>query len=416
MKTYRMFAAALAVTLAAVLAGCGGGGDTAAGNDNQRALKTTAPADLVIGVGDGEARTFEIHDGTPPYRVESSDTRVLQAQRVAPDRFRVTGVSGGSATVAVVDALSGRVQVPVTVTGHVGALRLSVESLTLHSGQRAPVIISGGQAPYRAVGGAQEALRLTLAGDMLTVEGLLVSQSEVVVQDSAGRQQTLGVTVVPGAAAFNVSPARQTVSEESNLPIRLVVAGAAPGEVCAQADGALLQVRGPACTTDRTIVLETGSAGSRCVAEDTDVVVTVVDRNGSTGTSTITIRNTSDVPCGSDTDDGGEFTITHLTCAPVNGVDECTISDATAGSFYTYVFSASQAGAEWSFSQLPAWLKQETIGNRAYVTGTPQGRDDQSPGDCGTHGFLVTAAKGGKTVTRKINVAVTGASNGQTCR
>ena len=90
-------------------------------------------------------------------------------------------------------------------------------------------------------------------------------------------------------------------------------------------------------------------------------------------------------------------------CSANTGVNTaCTLPNATAGSLYTYAFSASVPGVTWELVGLPDWLKSGATGSTGYVSGSPKDA-------CGTsnkYTFLVTAKKGVTSITRQVSIAV----------
>ncbi|HQQ68885.1 MAG TPA: hypothetical protein PLL92_01035 [Alicycliphilus sp.] len=252
-------------------------------------LTSTAPESLAIGVGQASTRTFTVRGGVPPYTVEGSDGNVLTAAKVGANQFSVTGVAIGTGIVTVTDAANTKLGVAVKV----GApeLRVSPTEMKIFPSIPAVVKISGGQPPYHVAGGIPDAIKATITGDEMSIEGQLASELEISVADATGQLQKVKVTVAIGQAQFGITPGALSITEEDDQPVKLQIFGAAAGPVCVFTDKTVLQPKVPGCTTDRVITLETGTAGSRCVDGDTDVTVTAVDKNGSIGTSVVTIRD-----------------------------------------------------------------------------------------------------------------------------
>lgn len=79
----------------------------------------------------------------------------------------------------------------------------------------------------------------------------------------------------------------------------------------------------------------------------------------------------------------------------------CSIGSAPVGTNFTYSFVASMSDVTWTFTSLPSWLTSGTTSTAGVINGAPK------VANCGTHGFLVTAAKGVSKVTRRFEVSVT---------
>lgn len=260
------------------------------------ALHTTAPGNLTVGVGAASARTFTVAGGAAPYIVTGSDANVARVEQISANQWRVTGVASGGSTVQIRDAAGATVDVNLTV----GApeLSLGMTDLVMPVGLEAVVKITGGQPPYRLGGGIPAAIRAEIVGDELRLVGLLASELEVSVLDMAGQSAKVAVEINTATTAFRFSPGQVTVSEDDNQQL-LFTTFEGVGEVCYfSSNPALLRPLVNGCTTERQIVVDTGTAGSRCVEADTTVQLTAVDANRSTATASILVVNSNAAPCG----------------------------------------------------------------------------------------------------------------------
>ena len=273
-------------------------------------LYTTAPPGLVVGVGAAAARTFTIGGGNPPYRVVGSDANVARVELVGKDQFKITGIAIGQANVDIFDAKG----LPINVAFEVNTpdLRVAPTDLSIFIGMTAVVKISGGQPPYRVAEGIPAAIKAEVAGDELRLTGLLLSEMEgITVIDAAGKfAQPVSVKVIPGTGSIRVSPNNSIVSETDNQNLNFTVLGAVAGEVCFfssnpsllkprvdSADATKTCVTSTDPTTPLNFTVETGTQGNRCVANDEEVFITVVDAARSTGEAVVTILDNGE-DCG----------------------------------------------------------------------------------------------------------------------
>ncbi len=257
------------------------------------AFFTTSPDAITLAVGD--VRTFTVGGGSTPYTIESANNGIATAQLVGSGQVRITAVALGTTTIKIRDAAGALLGIAVTVQGPTPtALTVSPQTLTLPVGIPATAKISGGQPPYRIAGGIPAAIQVTLSGDEIRILGTLVSSLDITVLDAAGNTAKIAVTVNAATPGIRFSPSLVSVSESDTLPIDLTVFEAAAGDVCVfSSDTTLLQPTVTGCGPSRSITLRTGTQGNRCVTDNRDVVITVVDSTRATATATITIVNSN---------------------------------------------------------------------------------------------------------------------------
>jgi len=105
----RWRSALLGMTMAALVAGCGGGD---VGMNTGVALYTTAPAGLTMTVG--ESATFTAGGGTPRYTVTTSDASIATVTMSGVD-FTIKAKAAGLGSIVVNDAVGASFTVPLTV-------------------------------------------------------------------------------------------------------------------------------------------------------------------------------------------------------------------------------------------------------------------------------------------------------------
>ncbi|WP_333709276.1 hypothetical protein [Tepidimonas ignava] len=189
----------------------------------------------------------------------------------------------------------------INVTVGSPELRISSDALTLPIGIPATVVLSGGQKPYSIAGGIPAAIQVRLlpgADDTFEILGLLATGDvDVVFADASGKTVKTKVTVNTATTQIRVSPSAIALGEQSGVTVRFNVMTSAQNFDVFSSNPTLVSVSGkilPQFNTDGSVKAYgsfVGTVGSGCVAEDTEVTVTVVDQNGSVGTAKVTVVN-----------------------------------------------------------------------------------------------------------------------------
>lgn len=130
-----------------------------------------------------------------------------------------------------------------------------------------------------------------------------------------------------------------------------------------------------------------GKADKNAEERDYRATVTVVDKNKYAASATVKLKLVGGLP--------EDFAIGNCNSNAV-----CSIGSAPVGTNFTYSFVASTSDVTWTFTSLPTWLTSGTTSTAGVVNGTPK------VANCGTHSFLVTAAKGATKVNRRFEVSV----------
>lgn len=299
-------------------------------------LYTSAPDSLTLGVGADAARTFDLGGGSAPYTVTIADTNVARVEMVSAKQWKITGVAIGETAVVIRDA-AGRTK---GIAVKVGApeLRISPDKLTIPVGLKAIGKISGGQPPYKVAGGIPAAIKATIRGDELEIEGLLASKLDVTVADATGQTVKIEVEVNTATTGIRFSPSAIVISENDTQPIDFTIFGAV-GEVCVfTSDPTYLRPETAGCSTNATVRLITGTGGTRCVPGDQTITVTVVDSMRSTGTAQVVIKDNGPA-CGNA---GLAVTPAAVAVNVEDGVNTATSNDVViTGGSGTYVVTSS---------------------------------------------------------------------------
>jgi len=251
-------------------------------------LFTTAPPSVTIAIG--STQTYGVGGGTGPYTATTSNSTVADVSLVG-NSLKVLGLKAGSASIVVRDAVGASTTVAVTV----GLTPLSVtpNSATGIIDDILVATIVGGAPPYRAsVGNILVATASIVGSDQLTIQLKQTGQTVITVLDANNQSAPYSVTSNAATPGIRLSPSVLTVSEKDNQAITLSVYGATGSISVFSSDIALLR----AAVVGSKVSVTTGSNGTRCVAANTPVVITVVDSTGASALATVTIADNGTCP------------------------------------------------------------------------------------------------------------------------
>lgn len=265
------------------------------------ALFTSAPA--TITVAPGAAPTYTVGGGTAPYFATSSDTRVATAV-VTGGTLTITGVVAGTSTVRLVDSVG----TPITLTVNVlsaPAATLNIAPTTINGfvGDTVFIRVDGGSAPYSVVSSVPANATVT-SGAVLNSAGTIsvllarVGAASVVVTDATGKVVSSDITVAAQTSNMQLSPIVWNINETNNATISLTISGGngpfqvfTNNTVLSTVAGTSPDPLNPLSFTGRTVNVSLGTQGTRCVAADTAVTITVKDSLNISTTSTMTIKD-----------------------------------------------------------------------------------------------------------------------------
>ena len=251
-------------------------------------LFTTAPPSVTIAIG--STQTYGVGGGTGPYTATTSNSTVADVSLVG-NSLKVLGLKAGSASIVVRDAVGASTTVAVTV----GLTPLSVtpNSATGIIDDILVATIVGGAPPYRAsVGNILVATASIVGSDQLTIQLKQTGQTVITVLDANNQSAPYSVTSNAATPGIRLSPSVLTVSEKDNQAITLSVYGSTGSISVFSSDIALLR----AAVVGSKVSVTTGSNGTRCVAANTPVVITVVDSTGASALATVTIADNGTCP------------------------------------------------------------------------------------------------------------------------
>ena len=251
-------------------------------------LFTTAPPSVTIAIG--STQTYGVGGGTGPYTATTSNSTVADVSLVG-NSLKVLGLKAGSASIVVRDAVGASTTVAVTVG--LTPLSITPNSATGIIDDILVATIVGGAPPYRAsVGNILVATASIVGSDQLTIQLKQTGQTVITVLDANNQSAPYSVTSNAATPGIRLSPSVLTVSEKDNQAITLSVYGATGSISVFSSDIALLR----AAVVGSKVSVTTGSNGTRCVAANTPVVITVVDSTGASALATVTIADNGTCP------------------------------------------------------------------------------------------------------------------------
>jgi hypothetical protein len=257
------------------------------------ALYTTAPSSLTM--VPRASREFVIGGGQPPYTVVSDNTLVASTDGSVNTVLRINSNKIGTTNIKISDAVNATANIRLTVSSGSVALAISPASASTFVNFPVDVVVIGGNPPYR-VGGlipaAAEVVQDPVDNTKFTVTPFLVSSGlDISFIDSENAVVKFTLTVNAGQPTFRLSPNTLSVSEVFRIPFNLTAYGSTGAISAFSSDLTLFSV-----TVSGNTVKVTPRA--KCVAENTDVTISVVDSSQAYATAIITVidnGNTAEV-------------------------------------------------------------------------------------------------------------------------
>ncbi len=267
------------------------------------ALYTTTPNPLSM--APSTTQKFGIGGGVPPYTVTSDNVSVATVL-VSDSVLTVTAATVGTANLKITDISGTSISTAINVVSSGVPLSISPTSASVYVDNTLDVMIVGGTPPYR-IGGTIPAF-MTAVFDNANPSRLIITSVltggpfELNIFDSQNSTVKFELTIIAGQPTIRLSPSILKVSELDTKPITLTIFGAAAGTLHAfSSDLALFTVA--VGEDNKTITVNTGSKGNRCITNDATgtgtgtsdyvipVTISVVDSTRALATSVITITN-----------------------------------------------------------------------------------------------------------------------------
>lgn len=139
--------------------------------------------------------TVTVSNGTSPYTVASSDSKVATA-KVDKTTITITGVKEGTAVITVTDKnkFSGKVAVTVKSTAS-NSLTFDKSSTSIATGKEDVVTVKNGTSPYTATSKDTSIATVTVADSKITIKGVKAGSTTITVTDKDKKTGTISVTV-----------------------------------------------------------------------------------------------------------------------------------------------------------------------------------------------------------------------------
>ncbi len=226
MKLLKWIAAAFAVAMTLLVAGCGGGGGSSGSNPNQQVLTTTAPSTLALQVG--SIASYQVSGGVPPYRVGNSQTSVANAT-IDGTKLNIAGLSVGTTAVDILDHSGAKISIAVSVAGTLTTN--APATVTLMPGSVVRYQITGGVGPYRVTNpNSQIASASVVNGNVLEIAAAALGSVSFDLRDSANDKVTVDVTVGSSVPLRTTAPAEVILMPDSGVQYE-IAGGVAPYRV-----------------------------------------------------------------------------------------------------------------------------------------------------------------------------------------
>lgn len=165
-------------------------------------IKTDVADEVKVGVG--ETATFNITDGGGDYKVVAENPEFVNAT-INGNAVTLTGVGKGIAGVVVSDAKGNYKH--ITVKCMYFKITLDKQEVNVgmklgHTDGVAKVTVVGGNGNYTAESADETVARVSVKGDVITIQGVKTGETTVTVTDMMGLTQTVNVKVETTTVPF----------------------------------------------------------------------------------------------------------------------------------------------------------------------------------------------------------------------
>jgi hypothetical protein len=265
-------------------------------------LFTTAGGSVTVGVGAAAGRSFTIGGGVAPYSAVTANSSIATAS-VAGSVLTIRGVTPGATTVTVRDTEGTTTNVAVTVRTEV--INVSPSAYNGFIGDLLYSTITGGTGPYTAISGFADAVEADI-GTLNTTTGVftvnpngtilrmrlkqVVASGSVTVRDALGNQGSVTVTASANTNTISIQPSAVTIADTASA-VPLTIYGATGNFQLFSSDPTIISV--PASGVGSASGTTINATVQGCPAGSPVVTITVIDSTGATGTSTITVQDTT---------------------------------------------------------------------------------------------------------------------------
>lgn len=265
-------------------------------------LSTSAPTTVNLGVL--ASVNYNIIGGVSPYFVEAGDTTLVTVTP-ATSSFQLTGKAAGTTKVFISDSVGKKISFDLVILAATSqAVIVSPSSVsTANVGDILYFRVDGGNAPYTVISNNPASVSIT-SGTVLNTAGVFTAYMaktgtavSIIVSDAKGVTQTINIGKIDVATTgLLLTPQAWKIDEKNNSSVTLTLAGGvAPFQVF-NSNNTLASIvattNGTPSTlffNDRTLTVNVGSQGTRCVNGNQNVTFTVIDSLNQSTTSTMTI-------------------------------------------------------------------------------------------------------------------------------
>lgn len=283
-------------------------------------LSTTAPAAVNLGVNANA--NYNIIGGVAPYFVEAADTTLVTATLTGTSSYQLTGKAAGTTKIFISDSVGKKISFDLVVLAATSQAMIVSPSFVsaANVGDVLYFRVDGGNAPYTVISNNPASVSIT-SGTVLNTAGVFTAYMaktgtavSIIVSDAKGVTQTINIGKIDVATTgLSLTPQAWTIDETNNSSVTLTLAGGvAPFQVfISNSTSGLADSLAKVATTsngspstlfftDRTLTVNVGSQGTRCVntgntGNKVDVTFTVKDSVGNSTTSIMSIKDTNTV-------------------------------------------------------------------------------------------------------------------------
>lgn len=253
-------------------------------------LFTSAPP--VITLAKGEAANYTIGGGSGGYDAASGSPGVASVSTAfvgGVATVTVTGASSGAATIAIRDAAGTTLNLTVNVGTSVPLFTSAPTAITLRPGAPQTYTIGGGESPYRAESSDTSIATALATGTGLSITGVAVGTTSVVVKDARGASVNLAVTVTTNALpALAVTP--ESVTACAGDTLNFFISGGEPTYSVTSNNPTVATVTAPTASGS-------GQVFAANLVQAGLTVVSVVDARGQTKLVTLQVDDRSTTQC-----------------------------------------------------------------------------------------------------------------------
>ena len=189
-------------------------------------LTVAAPSNLIL--APTEKQSYAVSGGSAPYAATSNNSSVV-AVDLASTGLVITGQRTGSAQIAVIDSANNRVFVDVTVSAAPPLSSTVPAVLSLLVDVPSPLYkVSGGVPPYEVRASNPGVLSATLSGGELSLKGLAVGSSSLLVTDAAGMSASLATVGVNRPTSTPLAAIPSTATGQVGDSLTFTITGGTP--------------------------------------------------------------------------------------------------------------------------------------------------------------------------------------------